>query len=264
MPEKQKKNDDFFDSIAPKVQSPVLITTKNQIKKTSFGRFGGLFLILSLFVLAGFGFLSVKYQEVSGELKQISESKNQSVKKLTNLSLLERLANHIVLPEGQQPSIVTIDDAAGLKNTYPIYTDVKNGDKLITFKEVQLVYDPLADLVVSVRPITSTLSIAGGNSKNTEIVNLNEPINLDIRNGSGKAGLAKLTGDALGSEKSYNVVKIGNAAKGNHATTIIVNLKDVDVRNLEDRLNVTAITSLPPGEPSSNADVVIILGQDNS
>jgi len=212
---------------------------------------------------AGLGFMAYKYQGVQEKLKSLEAQSGEDLDVLANLTLLERARRHMVLPEDQEPSMVTIEDAEGLKNLQPIYSEVKNGDKLITFKEVQLVYDPIADIVVLVRPLSTPVSAAGAEAE-AAIINPKGPISLDIRNGAGVAGLAQRTADALGTETSYNIYTVGNAAKTNHATTIIVNLKDKDISNLEERFNVTAITALPLGETASSADVVIILGQDNS
>ncbi|PIR96380.1 MAG: hypothetical protein COT92_01395 [Candidatus Doudnabacteria bacterium CG10_big_fil_rev_8_21_14_0_10_42_18] len=263
MVENKNKKNDFFDSIAPKVQSPVMITTKGQVKKTGLGKFGIIFLMLSIITTAGLGFIAYKYQKAQEKLLALEAQSGESIDTLANLTLLERVRRHMILPEAQEPSLVTIEDAEGLKNIQPIYSEVKNGDKLITFREVQLVYDPIADIVVAVKPLTLVVSAAGGETERA-ILKSQGTLNLDIRNGSGVAGIAKKIADSLVKEDSYSIYTVGNAEKTNHAATIIVNLNDKDVSNLEERFNVTAITSLPTGEASSEADVVIIVGQDNS
>lgn len=263
MTQNQKKKKEFFETIAPRVESPVMITTKNQIKKTSFGRYGAWFVILFLVSVGLLSFTASKYQTAKEELNVLRGQNQERFEATAGQGLLDRISNLIVVPEAEDPSIVTIEDAEGLRGLHYAYTDIKNGDKLVTFDEVQIVYDPIADVIVSVRPLSSPVSAVSQDAEAVEFRKPQEPISLDVRNGAGAAGLAGRVAEALGSEDSYTVASIGNAVKTNHSKTIIVNFSEKDVSNLEQRFNATAITSLPSGEPGSQAEVVLILGRDS-
>lgn len=265
MPERQRKNEEFFDSIAPKVHSgPVMITTKNQIKKTALGRWGWVFVVL-FFVAAALGvYLLKQYQSKSGELKALKQQEEQARLALAQESVLDKIGRHLVLPQNQQPAVVTIQDAAGLKTIQPFYSQVKDGDQLVTFQEMQIVYDPLADKIVYVRPLVSQATTAPAQTGGLNFSNpaaTVKPITLDIRNGAAMPGLAARTAAALGKEATYQVLKVGNAQKQIYTKTVIVNLKGRDVSNLEARFGVKAVTELPLGESASTADVVLILGK---
>jgi hypothetical protein len=265
MPNTHKRNEEFFDSIAPKVQtSPVMITTKNQIKKTALGRWGAVFVVLFVASAALGVYLLKQYQSKSGELKNLKQQEEQGRQALAQESVLDKIGRHLVLPQNQQPAVVTIQDAEGLKAIQPFYSQVKDGDQLVTFQEMQIVYDPLADKIVYVRPLVSQATATPAQTGGLNFFNPTAPvraITLDIRNGAAMPGLAARTAAALGKEATYQVLKIGNAQKQIYTKTVIVNLKGRDVSNLEARFGVKAVAQLPLGELTSTADVVLILGK---
>ena len=94
-----------------------------------------------------------------------------------------------------------------------------------------------------------------------------EPVvlpSVEIRNGTNITGLAKETSEELASE-GYEIITIGNAASRDIQTTTIYALSDDAVsaaKTLADQLNAQTDSGLPSEEPSSSADLLIILGQD--
>ncbi len=264
MPTRQKKNDEFFESIAPKVQStPVMITTHNQVKKSALGRWG-LFYLFLFIVAAGLAvYFFIQNGSAQNELLNLKAQNEKTRQDLLNMPPLEKIGRHLVLPEGEQPAIATILDAEGLKKVQPLYSEVKDGDQLVTFKAMQIVYDPILDKIVYVRALVSG-NIPADQSGQVNFTNPSaqvQPITLDIRNGAALPGLAGKTASALGKEATYKVIKVGNAQKQIYTKTVIVNLKNRDVSNLEARFGVKAVTQLPIGEPASTADVVVIVGK---
>ena len=89
-----------------------------------------------------------------------------------------------------------------------------------------------------------------------------EPLTVEIRNGSGIGGLAGKISKEL-DEELYDVIKTGNAANFDYDTTIIVNLTERSVLNLEEKFAELAVEELPDGEAVSTADILLILGKDN-
>jgi len=264
MPQRQKKNDEFFESIAPKVQtSPVMITTRKEIKKTALGRWGWVFMML-FFLASALGiYFFTQYRFAQTELTNLKAQGEKARQDLLNMPALQKIGRHLVLPEGEQPAIATILDAEGLKKVQPLYSEVKDGDQLVTFKAMQIVYDPILDKIVYVRALVSG-NIPADQSGQVNFTNPSaqvQPITLDIRNGAALPGLAGKTASALGKEATYKVIKVGNAQKQIYTKTVIVNLKNRDVSNLEARFGVKAVTQLPIGEPASTADVVVIVGK---
>jgi LCP family protein required for cell wall assembly len=87
---------------------------------------------------------------------------------------------------------------------------------------------------------------------------------LEIRNGTNVTGLAKRTADTL-TDKGYEVKSIGNAANRSTEKTTIYALRSEAIegaKTVGELLGTATDSGLPEGEEASEADVLIILGQD--
>lgn len=94
----------------------------------------------------------------------------------------------------------------------------------------------------------------------------NENASIAVFNGSNITGLAAKRADDLRSY-GYNITAVANAPTKNYDKTILVDLtggkKKYTIHYLEQRLKVTAVTSMPDGSIDPNgAEFVIILGQN--
>ncbi len=95
----------------------------------------------------------------------------------------------------------------------------------------------------------------------------NENASVAVFNATSTAGLATTQANNLKSY-GYNVTTVDNAPTTNPASTIVVDqtkgVKKYTRHYLEERFKTTAISSLPPGLPTTagSADFVIILGQN--
>lgn len=89
-------------------------------------------------------------------------------------------------------------------------------------------------------------------------------VTVEVRNGTNITGLAKEVSGTL-QQKGYDVTAVGNAAKRDNATTTIYALKQDDesaAKNIAELLEARADVDLPEGEAASEAQVVVILGED--
>lgn len=138
------------------------------------------------------------------------------------------------------------------------YTNAKNGDKLIIYKQKAIIYDPVNNKLVNVGPVF--IQKQQQNQQEIQQEEEAEPISLDIRNGSEVIEKARDLDNQLSLKSEYEVINVSNAAHSNYSDIILVNLTGKDVSVLEQELGITAVTSLPEGEATSQADVIIILG----
>jgi len=185
--------------------------------------------------------------------------------------LLVKVGKLILLPQDEDPLVATIQDVEALVKDAPFYSDAKNGDKLIVYKQKAIIYDPVSNRLVNVGPVF--IQAAPSSDESTEGIQdeqkiqqeeetelESEPISLDIRNGSRTAGKAATLRDELNSKDIYDVVNVANASNNDYQGDILVNLTGKDVSGLEQELGITAVTSLPEGETTTQADIVIIIG----
>lgn len=65
--------------------------------------------------------------------------------------ILERVGKHILLPQGAPEAIVRVQDPETLKQQAPLYENVKEGDYIVIFPTLAVVYDLRNDHIVAMR-----------------------------------------------------------------------------------------------------------------
>lgn len=70
-------------------------------------------------------------------------------------NVIEKIGNHLILPEGETPTMATVVDAATLIAEQPFYRGTIDGDKVLIYVKNQqaVIYSPSRDIVVNVGPV---------------------------------------------------------------------------------------------------------------
>jgi len=84
-------------------------------------------------------------------------------------------------------------------------------------------------------------------------------VTIEVRNGSGRADAAAALADRL--QRQYVVLAVGNAAREDYPTTLVVASGTIPAGLLQ-AVGVTTTAPIPFGEPPSTADVLVILGRE--
>lgn len=178
--------------------------------------------------------------------------------------LVGRISQFMVVPVDEQPSVTVITDAQRLADERALYQDAKDGDLLVVFSNRAIIYDPVADKLVTVSSIDrleEPTTSASPSPSGTPVAA--ENVTVDVFNGTTTAGLASSTASDLKKNAWVTVGKVGDA-KGSYTSTVIVDRtggkKPGAIAALEAKFGVTATTALPDGE-SSTADIVVIVGK---
>jgi hypothetical protein len=112
--------------------------------------------ILLLASAGGFVWAYKNYQKVSKKTDALSltEMQRQVVKKQVE-ELVAKVGRHIVLPQGEEPAMAEVKDAATLADEQPFYKDAHNGDRVLIYFKAQkaYLYDPNRDVLVNVGPV---------------------------------------------------------------------------------------------------------------
>ena len=251
-PEQKEEN---LEAISPlKGQGPILVTTNAVHSKNRLGSVGAVFMVLFLLAAGAGVWLYRQYAGLKDQLGVI-ETVNEAVPQASEegVSLLDKVNQHILLPHDQQPDVSTIENAEELKKQETFYEYAQNGDALVKFNSLEIIYNPVADVIVNVR---TRGQVAGAETRAVQ-----GAVTIDIRNGAGIGGLAGKTAETFKGIKDYIVQNVGNASKTDYGKTVIINLSSKDVSGLEKQFNASAVKDLPAGENPSSADVVIILGK---
>lgn len=187
--------------------------------------------------------------------------------------LLQKVSRHFAINVSEDPTVATVRDADLLRReNQSFYRDVENGDRLILWSDRAVLYSTRRDIVLSATVLptevvdnrsvasgtTGAAFSAGGQSA--------KELNYEIRNGTGRVGATKTLIERLYSS-GYASASVSNAAK-TYPQTVIVKLTDranaaKDSGQLLPLIG-GAFGELPSGEKSSKADILVILGVDQS
>ncbi len=242
-----------FDAIAPQKNPPVMIATTETKNSKTTSKVTWLLVVFGLASAGTAGWFFNQYQNLKTQMNGLEEHATVNEETGTGVSLIDKINQHILLPHGEAPEITTIANAETLKQQESFFEYSQNGDALVKFKNLEIIYNPIADVIVNAR---SRGTVAGVETRAVQ-----GAITIDIRNGSGIAGLAGKTAESFKGVKDFIVQNIGNAGLNNYAQTVVVNLSSKDLTGLEKQFNTKAVTEMPKGEKPSTADVVIILGK---
>jgi len=225
-----------------------------KVKKAKGGKKFVWFLIILIIItlIAGCAWLFLNYKNAKSQIADLSNIKTEKQVPGNVTDILEKVKKHIIIYETEMPQIATINDAQELAKSQKFYENAKNGDKILLFGQRAIIYNPTNDILVNVGPVIF---------QDNEEQGVEEPITMEIRNGTATAGAANEWRNNLSELGSYTTIKIADAANRSYQAHQIINLNNKDVADLEKMFGVAAMTKLPAGEAPSNADVVVIVGE---
>ena len=212
---------------------------------------------LALTLLAAVGtaiYFYMQYQRAQTELTKTTQSNEQA-------ALIAEVGKLIVLPTNEQPTIATVSDVNRLKNQ-SFFTHARDGDKVLIYTKAQeaILYDPLANKIVEVGPISLTQVTPTPKGPTMTPA----PIRVAVYNGTPTAGLATKIGQEITQKMPQATIVSKSDAKQNYSSTIVVDLTgknqaavDALTELLGAKLNAFPSTEAKP----KNADVVVILGK---
>lgn len=187
-------------------------------------------------------------------------------------SILVRVGKHITLPEGVPQFAVVQDQTKAQQQLF--LKNAQNGDILVVYPTMAILYSPKLDKIVNVGPVSGNLT--GGSqdpsTSNTQPAveeGTQQTVSFDIRNGTYVKGLADNWLKAHVKASKTVVTKTGNATVKPVVTTYAVinnpNVSQSQVLGLfsvPTQVMFKTLSELPKNEASSKADVLIILGED--
>lgn len=82
--------------------------------------------------------------------------------KIATQSLVNEVGKIMILPTGEEPTVLEITDPQSLISQQPFFTGAITGDKLLVYKQSAraIVYSPTRHLIVNVGPVTSEQTAA--------------------------------------------------------------------------------------------------------
>lgn len=224
----------------------------------------GILAILAILAAAFFYSRSAKVgKQLADTQKQLSQSKTQVQGGTDNSGALEvqqlvdAVGKLMILPQDEQPTVATVTDLEKLKGQ-PFFAQAQVGDKVLIYTAAAkaILYRPSENKIIELAPLSVGAGATGSQTAN---------LSIEIRNGSGTPGVANIWKQKLAGKTQFSVTKTGNAANGNYAKSVIVNLTNGTKQGFIDQLQqitgADVVTALPGGEGKSSADVILIVGK---
>lgn len=189
-----------------------------------------------------------------------SKKINTAAKQEDVRALVARVGTHLPVNENETPLVAIVTDVDAAKEQSPVfYKLAQNGDRLLVWSDKAILYSPSLDEVESVlvfqaTPPPSAAALAA------------EQATVEIRNGSGVAGLSAPLAEKLRTQ-GLNVIKTTTTrVKEVYPKTLVMNAGS---RTLPASAQILAeyglavSSSTVPGEAPIAADFLIILGQND-
>lgn len=223
-----------------------------------------------IFVLAliGFGVWSfVSFQQSQKEVMRLSTIEGQQELQKNEIErLLTKVKTHMVLPEDEEPTVATISDVDVLIEQQPFFNGAQNGDKVLVYVGAQkaIIYSPERDVIINVGAVNVDNNPVTINESDEEFGLLN----IELRNGTDTSGLTRTVSASIKKDNTaFDFVELVDAANKDYGKTVIIDLGKTDnkdlLSNLANVLGVSTISHLlPEGEQESQAEVLVIVGQD--
>ena len=188
-------------------------------------------------------------------------------------ALVAMVAKHILLPTGEDPTIMTVTDKEKLSGQL-FFANAKNGDKVLIYQKAKkaFLYDPVADLVIEVGPVltasaSGTLASSGSAPSASTVPptpTVQASYTFALLNATQISGLAKTyEAKLLSAVSTAHVVALGNA-KGDYRKSFLVDVTGTHaaVASVVSQSLSLTVAPLPAGESTPSADFLIILGTD--
>lgn len=221
-------------------------------------------LLIVALVVAGVGIvITLHSQDSVQEAKSTAPQADQ--RELAKL--VERVGEHILLPQGEQATIATVSDVTKLRDQQ-FFAQADNGDKVLIYSKAKkaILYRPSLDKVIEVGPVidgTPQAKVAGAK---TTISPSPTPVAVTVAlyNGTTTSGLTLKGEEDLESIISIkaDVVARENAARSNYEQSVIIDTtgKYPDIAKELAQAYKGKVSPLPQGEATPSADLLIILG----
>lgn len=183
---------------------------------------------------------------------------------------ISAVSKHMILPKDDQPMLAKVTDAKALVKQHPFFAGAINGDQLLLFPRSQkaILYSPSRDKIINVGPIQQS-NQSNKNSLPQTATDEKNLVTVEVRNGTQTTGLGSRTAEKIRKLEGFKVIKVGDAKSAKtYEKTIIINSSKSDlikekVQTLIKTFGAKLQTDLPSDEPSSTADILVIIGEDS-
>ncbi len=205
-----------------------------------------LWVLLVLIVLAGIVSFVLQRMGYAEVLKTAWLLKQRQELSVEDAKVLAQLKKIIDLPEDVTPTMAVVTDADALKKTQPnFFAKAKNGERLIIYPTIAILYDYQANKIIMVGPVQFNA----------------QPIAFALYNGTSDNSKTQQLEDKLKKAFGNAEIKVRDkAAKTDYEQTLVIDLvgNNPDIQKIADAVG-GKVGPLPQGEKKPEGVVVLII-----
>ncbi|MCC7522528.1 LytR C-terminal domain-containing protein [Candidatus Uhrbacteria bacterium] len=224
------------------------------------------FVLALIVAVSGAGyFVHASSQKNEGLLQTSEIQVREGVDPKEVEQVIKRVRELVFTNEQELPAVATIEDVSVLRPQTPVlYRDAQNGDRVLLWQDLIVVFSTVRQRVLAVMPIVGN-SASTANTQPPEQAQ-NTPVpetpTIEVRNGTPTAGLARVLSDQLKSMGFKVLTPTDAQNKGYTKTKIWVSTDKPFPETLKRLLEVTGgeVVNTLPAEGSTQADILIIVG----
>ena len=111
--------------------------------------------IAIILIIGGFFVWTYSASKDSSGLSNTSNASSTQAQIDKVKALVASVSKLILVPQGEDPTVAIINDAAALTKQQPFYTGSQNGDLVLIFQKAAkvIIYSPTRNIIVNVGPI---------------------------------------------------------------------------------------------------------------
>lgn len=216
--------------------------------------------------------------------RQVNQLPADEAKELA--AVVQQVSQLMDVPAAETPVLATVTDKTKV-NTQPFFARSENGDKVLLYTQFgrAILYRPSTNKIIDVTVINTTETVTPLDTIETNAAPIatptsapqpsptevaapqapTAPITVLLLNGTLTAGLANATEQRLTPLLDNVEISTRNALQQNYTTTRVIarSAASADVAaELASFFSVAVTSQLPEDETATDADIVVILGED--
>ena len=110
-------------------------------------------LVIVVFIVLIVALVTVSLAYTKEKNKKITSADIQALQQQEVGMVLDKIAKHMRLPEGVQPTVATITNVDSLRKEMPFFDNAQNGFKVVVYTDKAILFDPINDIIVDVAPV---------------------------------------------------------------------------------------------------------------
>lgn len=187
-----------------------------------------------------------------GVIKTVQLAWQMQSQQMADQKVLDKLGKILELPKDVTPTMAVVTDAEKLKEAQPFLANAKNGDRLIIYPDMAILYDTDANKIMKVGPVNITST--------PEATPVNFAVYNSLTSDPSNAKTAEMETKIKTAFNNAAVTIKANTAKADYPETLVVDIagNNPNIQKIADALGAK-LSGLPIGEKKPEGVAVLVI-----